>query len=431
MTTRVAMGETPFAVVDLETTGIYPGGHDRIIEIAVVKTTPGLEVVDEWTSLINPGRDIGRTDVHGIRAGDVAQAPTFAEIAADVGELLRDAVIVAHNLRFDLRFLEAEYSRCRLDWPELPGLCTLDLAFRLLPDAPSRKLAYCCSQAGILQEDEHEALGDARATAQLLARFVEMARDRRLTTLEALGCEPLTLPAAHWLAGATRTGKRLARDRAAALGREERSYLSQLVQGMPGDEGRSPREAEYLALVDRAIEDRRVKKAEADHLARMAASWGMTRSDVLEAHRAYLASLASEALSDRQVTDAEHRDLLEVCDLLGLHQTTLDVLLTIAQPSKERTTAAPRPGADLRGQSVCFTGELLGALKGERITRDIAEKLASAAGLEVRASVTKKLELLVVADPDTQSIKAKKAREYGVRIIAEAAFWRALGVPVE
>ena len=57
--------------------------------------------------------------------------------------------------------------------------------------------------------------------------------------------------------------------------------------------------------------------------------------------------------------------------------------------------------------------------------------MASDAGLEVRASVTKKLELLVVADPDTQSIKARKAREYGVRIMAEAAFWRALGLPVE
>ena len=89
------------------------------------------------------------------------------------------------------------------------------------------------------------------------------------------------------------------------------------------------------------------------------------------------ASLASEALADHQVTDAEHRDLLEVCDLLGLHQTTLDVLLTTPQPSQEHTTATPPTGTDLRGQSVCFTGELLGAFKGERITRELAEKLAS------------------------------------------------------
>jgi DNA polymerase-3 subunit epsilon len=80
---------------------------------------------------------------------------------------------------------------------------------------------------------------------------------------------------------------------------------------------------------------------------------------------------------------------------------------------------------------VCFTGELLGRLRGERVTRELAEKLATEAGLEVRTSVTKKLELLVVADPETQSIKARKAREYGVRIMAERVFWAALKMPVE
>jgi len=84
---------------------------------------------------------------------------------------------------------------------------------------------------------------------------------------------------------------------------------------------------------------------------------------------------------------------------------------------------------------VCFTGELLGRLQGrlqgERVTREVAEQLATESGLEVRASVTKRLDLLVVADPETQSIKARKAREYGVRIMAERVFWKALGVAVE
>jgi DNA polymerase-3 subunit epsilon len=61
----------------------------------------------------------------------------------------------------------------------------------------------------------------------------------------------------------------------------------------------------------------------------------------------------------------------------------------------------------------------------------MAESMAQAAGLEVRPSVTKALELLVVADPDTQSIKAKKARQYGIRIIAEVRFWQALLINVD
>jgi NAD-dependent DNA ligase len=74
---------------------------------------------------------------------------------------------------------------------------------------------------------------------------------------------------------------------------------------------------------------------------------------------------------------------------------------------------------------------MLAELKGDRVTRELAEKLAAEAGLTVQATVTKRLDLLVVADPDTQSGKAKKARQYGVRIMAEAAFWRALGIAVE
>jgi len=308
MSTVPILGQTPFAVIDLEATGIYAGNRDRIIEVAVVRTTPGLEIDDEWTTLVNPRRDIGRTDIHGIQAGDVAHAPTFDEVAGDVGERLRGAVIVAHNLSFDLRFLAAEYGRCGVTMPDPPGLCTLRLAFLLLPDAPSRKLVYCCEQVGILHEEEHTALGDAKATAYLLARLVEMTRERGVTTLRDLGCRPLLFPAASGSIDVKPSGRRLSRHEGAERRREARAYLARLIQRMPGDEARNPREAEYLALLDRVLEDRRVTSEEAVELARTAASWGMTRPDVLESHRAYLASLASEALADGHVDGTEHRD---------------------------------------------------------------------------------------------------------------------------
>jgi ATP-dependent helicase Lhr and Lhr-like helicase len=50
MTRAAVLGETPFAVVDLETTGIYPGGNDRIIEVAVVRFSPALEIQEEWST---------------------------------------------------------------------------------------------------------------------------------------------------------------------------------------------------------------------------------------------------------------------------------------------------------------------------------------------------------------------------------------------
>lgn len=432
-----ALGVTPFAVVDLESTGIYPGGHDRIIEIAIVRMTPQLTVEDEWATLVDPRRDIGRTDIHGIRAADVIGAPVFEEIIGDVAQRLDGAIIVGHHLRFDLGFLTAEFNRCRLhSLPELPALCTLKLAYQVLPDAPSRKLELCCEEVGILHEDTHTALGDARATSQLLAVLIERAQRRTQVQLAELGCEPLHFPAEGWLAGLGPSGKRLTRDGAAAKVKQERSYLARLVASMLGDEATGPTAAEYLALVDRALEDRRVTSDEAHQLVAMAEGWGLTRADVLEAHRAYLTSLASEALVDGHLTAAERQDLEAVCDLLGLHQAALDVLLTPVARPRQRADSAARTAAaglshDLRGQSVCFTGEFLGIWHGERITREIAEKLAADAGLEVRSAVTKALDLLVVADPDTQSGKASKARQYGTRIMAEQAFWKALGLPVQ
>jgi DNA polymerase-3 subunit epsilon len=144
-----------------------------------------------------------------------------------------------------------------------------------------------------------------------------------------------------------------------------------------------------------------------------------------------LESLVSEAMADDRVTDAEHRDLAEVCDLLGLHRAVLAHLLAAVSAPRAPAPDPARRGPSLRGQTVCFTGEMGSQIKGERVTRELAEKLAAGAGLAVQATVTKRLDLLVVADPDTQSGKAKKARQYGVRIMAEAAFWKALGIPVE
>lgn len=85
-------------------------------------------------------------------------------------------------------------------------------------------------------------------------------------------------------------------------------------------------------------------------------------------------------------------------------------------------------GPSLTGLRVCFSGTLQSLLGGERMRKPDAERLAEEAGLIVVKSVTKALDLLVVADPDTASGKAEKARRYGTRIMAEPAFWRAAGI---
>ena len=84
----------------------------------------------------------------------------------------------------------------------------------------------------------------------------------------------------------------------------------------------------------------------------------------------------------------------------------------------------------MTGLSVCFTGALAGMIDGHLITRAEAQELATQAGLIVKGGVTKGLDLLVVADPDSQSGKARRARELGTRVMAEAVFWRAIDAPV-
>ncbi|MCA9082247.1 MAG: BRCT domain-containing protein, partial [Planctomycetaceae bacterium] len=85
----------------------------------------------------------------------------------------------------------------------------------------------------------------------------------------------------------------------------------------------------------------------------------------------------------------------------------------------------------LSGQSVCFTGQLQSTIDGEPITRDMAEALAKKMGMVVASNVTKKLDILVVADPNTQSGKAKKARDYGIRVLSDIVFWRMAGVTID
>jgi DNA polymerase-3 subunit epsilon len=430
----------PYAVVDVETTGFSPWLHDRVIEVAVVRMDPREGVLDEYCTLVNPNRDVGRTDIHGIRASDLRDAPTWNEIAGDVGTRIQDAILAAHNLRFDMGFLVSEFTRVGLPPPALPGLCTLRLARQLAPGGGSYKLHHCCAQAGVEYEDEHTALGDARATAHLLACYLGVARNRGILDLRELGCE--TDLRTGWCT-VPPSGRSLTRD-VSARASDERSYLARLVEKLPPTPFEDPDEGAYLDLLDRVVEDRRVTPEESAALLRTALEWGLTRAKVFEAHHKYLSALVRSALSDGVVTSAERSDLELVCDLLGLHRAALDALLaagndpaatTLARTVERltRAAAAPPPSTigELRGRSVCFTGTFVARLRGQTITRDEVERLALEAGMEVRKSVTKQLDLLVASDSESMSNKAKRARECGVQVIEESAFWKALGTPVD
>ena len=117
-----------------------------------------------------------------------------------------------------------------------------------------------------------------------------------------------------------------------------------------------------------------------------------------------------------------------VNSLLGFDESLLRKVLTGPDclPLVPETNDEP-----LVGKTVCFAGECTCTIGGEFITRECAKRFAIQTGLIVADNVTKSLDLLVVADPYTQSGKAKKARSYNIRILNEPVFWKLIGVKVD
>lgn len=164
--------EQDYVVVDVETTGGNPQWN-RVTEIGAVKVRNG-RIIDEWSTLLNPGRRIPRTIVSltGITDEMVADAPHFEDVADEFREFVDGAVFVAHRAKFDHGFIRAEYERLEEDF-RLPTLCTVVASRRYFPGLKSYGLARLCEEFGIPLESHHRALCDARATAQILLRINE------------------------------------------------------------------------------------------------------------------------------------------------------------------------------------------------------------------------------------------------------------------
>lgn len=160
-----------FAVVDFETTGILPSYHHRVVEIGVTHVEDDGTITGRWETLINPERDLGPQHIHGIRALDILDAPTFSDIEAEFAELLQGRVFTAHNAAFDLRFLQAEFERAGY-WLDggTPHVCTMTLGSNFGLGA-SCSLVRACTTHHIDLTHAHSAGVDAYATAQLLSAY--------------------------------------------------------------------------------------------------------------------------------------------------------------------------------------------------------------------------------------------------------------------
>lgn len=374
-------GGSRIAVIDLETTGFRPRS-DRVVEIAVViLSLPDLSIYDEFDTLLNPERDIGAQHIHGISPDMVVGAPTFREVAAILAEHVHDAVLVCHNIAFDIPFLEHEFTRAGgIFHPGTPR-CTLA--------ATRQKLSVACRDHDIPLSDAHSALADARATA-LLAR--------KTLSLDAHGSAQAEVYAQ---AQAVHTLRRN-RDSASRLGR-----IIERARYPETDEATQL----YLNALDYVLDDFVIEAAEQDTLDELAATLDLTPHQRREVHAAYFQSLVDAAQRDNVITAAEHRLLQKVHAALMLPAGDLPK----ADEANSPASAIPM------GTSVCFSGEAF--MDGVPVPRRELEAIARANGLKPVATVTKRGCGLLVADPDSHSTKARNARKWGIPILAPERFW--------
>jgi len=173
-----------FTVVDLETTGGAPPEH-KITEIAAYRIE-GLQVTEEFTTLVNPERSIPAfiTSLTGINTAMVIGQPPSRDVLPGLLKFLGDSVVVAHHSQFDRRFLDNELALAKLKPLDNTDLCTSRLARRILPWLPSKSLGNLSAFFGIVIPHRHRAAADALATCELLLIFLEYLESRSLTSLE-------------------------------------------------------------------------------------------------------------------------------------------------------------------------------------------------------------------------------------------------------
>ncbi|HEX2181197.1 MAG TPA: DEDD exonuclease domain-containing protein [Rubrobacteraceae bacterium] len=170
----LTLEEAPYVVFDVETTGSSATKGGAITEIGALKVVRG-EVVEEFGTLVNPGRRIEPfvARLTGITDRMVADAPPISEVLPSFARFVEGAVLVGHNVHFDRSFVTA--ARGGLPLPN-PALDTLKLARCLVPGLRRYRLASLASHFGVRAMPNHRALSDAAATAQVFLKLLKLLR---------------------------------------------------------------------------------------------------------------------------------------------------------------------------------------------------------------------------------------------------------------
>lgn len=385
--------ELEYVAFDVETTGFNK--TDRIVEIGFVVFKGG-ELLEEWSTLINPQRDVGKSNIHGITASMVSAAPLFEDVINDIFRIIDNRVLVAHQFSFDARMLAQELIRAKTEGDLGKGFCTMIASRRILPGVGD-SLSSTCEALGIETVDAHSALGDARMTMQIFQHLLEDGQEVR--------------PAGVNYEKDKNPARVLQRDAFSRTPNDALERIKAFTKKVPfptSDE----KFVAYLLLLNMAMQDLVISKAEEAELAHWAEDLGVSESEVVVLHHGYLDSFIQAALRDGVITVQER----EMIELVGAALN-----LPVVIPETPQLIQANSDNLSV-GKRICFTGEASG-FSGGVINRGDLEALAAKVGLHPVKDVTKKgCDILVAADEATMSGKAKKAKEWGIPVISVEKF---------
>ena len=295
----------PYAIIDLETTGLDKT-QNRIIEVAIRRVDSNGKFIDEISTLINPeSSDVGPTFIHHIKPEHVLDAPTFSEFAPEILNRLSGSIVVAHHAAFEDGFLGAEFGRIGVGLPNIPAIDTLWLSRQVI-DLPNYKMVTVLDAFGIKEEDAHTALGDVRMLSKLLPILIAKSK-------------PLKFLVPVFISNNQKHSGRI-KTRVSNLSKGENGWMANVLKKLP-ESGLSLNNAiigKYTEMLNEFLSDGKIIGEEAKALAKIAGSSGLGAEQMKKLHQDYFSSIEKIALEDGVLTEVEKKKLLTLKSQLGI-----------------------------------------------------------------------------------------------------------------
>ena len=382
---------TVIAVLDTETSRHPSHLPNRIVEVGIVLWDAESDApIVEIETLVNPNSvmEEGSSNIHGLAPSDLEGAPSFREIAQWLPHFLEERVVCGFNVSFDARMLNYEFSRAGSDFKISQTFCA-----RYGISGNNKSLGEVCDDQGFRIKNAHTALGDARATLQVLRnyglnRVIEEARGpKHRWTGRSNDIRPLTW--SRYKAG---------------LSDEFDLFRENSVWEL---EGLSP-ESQYTGLISSVLEDRKISDEERAKLESLARELGLSDSAIAEIHEEYLSILEARARENGVVSQLEVDRISHMADLLGLETSLI---------------ADERPSVELSaGSLVCVTSEA--TIFGKSWSFESLSILIEKLDCKPTNQLNKKdgVSVLLCPEVHARTGKAQKAANWGIPMMSFADF---------